>query len=109
MYCISIMVIFSQLPTFQYVYSKTAVNIPIDLPGFLVIQTSTPRQLCNMKLGIKHRFSEDQVIEMKAYWKDMFDYETSQTISPSNPKYAHLRFNMYFNADYARARGVRSY
>ena len=36
----------------------------------------------------------------------MFDYETSQTISPSNPKYAHLRFNMYFNADYARARGI---
>jgi len=43
---------------------------------------------------------------MKAYWKDMFDYETSQTITPSNPKYAHLRFNMYFNADYARARGI---
>ena len=53
---------------------------------------------------MKHRFSEDQVLELKAYWKDMFDYETSQTIKPSNPKYAHLSFNMYFNADYARSR-----
>ena len=58
------------------------------------------------EIGIKHRFSEDQILELKAYWKDMFDYETSQTIKPSNPKYAHLSFNMYFNADYARARGV---
>jgi outer membrane receptor protein involved in Fe transport len=38
----------------------------------------------------------------------MFDYETSQTISPSNPKYAHLSFNMYFNADYARSRGIEA-
>ena len=38
----------------------------------------------------------------------MFDYETSQTIQPSNPKYAHLSFNMYFNADYARSRGVEA-
>jgi outer membrane receptor protein involved in Fe transport len=42
---------------------------------------------------------------MKAYWKDMFDYETSQTISGVGQQ-AHLKFNMYFNADYARARGV---
>ena len=60
------------------------------------------------EIGVKHRFSEDQVLELKAYWKDMFDYETSQTIRPSNPKYAHLSFNMYFNADYARSRGIEA-
>ena len=57
---------------------------------------------------VKHRFNEDQVLELKAYWKDMFDYETSQTIKPSNPKYAHLSFSMYFNSDYARARGIEA-
>ena len=65
-----------------------------------------PKTTVQYELGLKHRFSEDQVLELKAYWKDMFDYETSQTIRPSKPKYAHLSFNMYFNADYARARGI---
>ena len=67
-----------------------------------------PKTTVQYEIGVKHRFSEDQVLELKAYWKDMFDYETSQTIRPSNPKYAHLSFNMYFNADYARSRGIEA-
>jgi outer membrane receptor protein involved in Fe transport len=96
---------FSQLPTFQYVYAKlnSVSQSTYQVFGNPNLNTKTTVQY---ELGIKHRFSEDQVLELKAYWKDMFDYETSQTITPSNPKYAHLRFNMYFNADYARARGV---
>ena len=96
---------FSQLPTFQYVYAKLQSTSQSTYQVF-GNPNLNPKTTVQYELGIKHRFSEDQVLEMKAYWKDMFDYETSQTISPSNPKYAHLRFNMYFNADYARARGV---
>ena len=96
---------FSQLPTFQYVYAKLQSTSQSTYQVF-GNPNLNPKTAVQYELGIKHRFSEDQVLEMKAYWKDMFDYETSQTISPSNPKYAHLRFNMYFNADYARARGV---
>ena len=96
---------FSQLPTFQYVYAKLQ-SISQSTYQVFGNPNLNPKTTVQYELGIKHRFSEDQVLEMKAYWKDMFDYETSQTISPSNPKYAHLRFNMYFNADYARARGI---
>ena len=96
---------FSQLPTFQYVYAKLQSTSQSTYQVF-GNPNLNPKTTVQYELGIKHRFSEDQVLEMKAYWKDMFDYETSQTISPSNPKYAHLRFNMYFNADYARARGI---
>ncbi|MBC8400692.1 MAG: TonB-dependent receptor [Candidatus Marinimicrobia bacterium] len=96
---------FSQLPTFQYVYAKLNTS---SQSAYQVIGNPNlnPKTTVQYELGIKHRFSEDQVLELKAYWKDMFDYETSQTIVPSNPKFAHLRFNMYFNADYARSRGV---
>ena len=96
---------FSQLPTFQYVYAKLNSTSQSTYQVFGNPNLS-PKTTVQYELGIKHRFSDDQVLEMKAYWKDMFDYETSQTISPSNPRYSHLRFNMYFNADYARARGV---
>ncbi|NOZ03884.1 MAG: TonB-dependent receptor [FCB group bacterium] len=96
---------FSQLPTFQYVYAKLKSTSQSTYQVF-GNPNLNPKTTVQYEIGIKHRFSEDQVLEMKAYWKDMFDYETSQTITPSNPKYSHLRFNMYFNADYARARGV---
>jgi len=96
---------FSQLPTFQYVYAKLNSTSQSTYQVF-GNPNLNPKTTVQYELGIKHRFSEDQVLEVKAYWKDMFDYETSETIKPSNPKYAHLSFNMYFNADYARARGV---
>ncbi len=98
---------FSQLPTFQYVYAKLNSKAQSTYQIF-GNPNLNPKTTVQYELGVKHRFSEDQVLELKAYWKDMFDYETSQTIRPSNPKYAHLSFNMYFNADYARARGVEA-
>lgn len=96
---------FSQLPTFQYVYAKLKSAAPSTYQVF-GNPNLNPKTTVQYELGIKHRFSEDQVLEMKAYWKDMFDYETSQSIRPSNPKYSHLRFLIYLNADYARARGI---
>jgi len=98
---------FSQLPTFQYVYAKINSKAQSTYQVF-GNPNLNPKTTVQYELGVKHRFSEDQVLELKAYWKDMFDYETSQTIRPSNPKYAHLSFNMYFNADYARARGIEA-
>ena len=98
---------FSQLPTFQYVYAKINSKSQSTYQVF-GNPNLNPKTTVQYELGVKHRFSEDQVLELKAYWKDMFDYETSQTIQPSNPKYAHLSFNMYFNADYARARGIEA-
>ena len=98
---------FSQLPTFQYVYAKINSKSQSTYQVF-GNPNLNPKTTVQYELGVKHRFSEDQVLELKAYWKDMFFYETSQTIQPSNPKYAHLSFNMYFNADYARARGIEA-
>jgi outer membrane receptor protein involved in Fe transport len=98
---------FSQLPTFQYVYAKINSKAQSTYQVF-GNPNLNPKTTVQYEIGVKHRFSEDQVFELKAYWKDMFDYETSQTIKPSNPKYANLSFNMYFNADYARSRGVEA-
>jgi len=96
---------FSQLPTFQYVYSKLTSSSESTYQLF-GNPNLNPKTTVQYELGIKHRFNDDQVLEVKAYWKDMFDYETSQTISHPNPRYSNVRFNMYFNADYSRARGI---
>lgn len=96
---------FSQLPTFQYVYSKLTSSSESTYQLFGNPNLS-PKTTVQYELGIKHRFSEDQVLEMKAYWKDMFDYETSETVSHPNPRYSHLSYNIYINSDYTRARGI---
>jgi outer membrane receptor protein involved in Fe transport len=36
----------------------------------------------------------------------MFDYETSQRVTLFNPRYGHLSYLIFINADYARSRGV---
>jgi len=98
---------FSQLPTFQYVFSKLNNN---SQGAYQIIGNPTlnPKTTVQYEFGVKHRFNEDQVLELKAYWKNMYNYETSQSITSENPRYSHLRFNMYFNADYARSRGVEA-
>ena len=76
---------FSQLPTFQYVYAKLQSTSQSTYQVFGNPNLS-PKTTVQYELGLKHRFSEDQVLEMKAYWKDMFDYETSrdQSLAPGN-------------------------
>ena len=98
---------FSQLPTFQYVFAKLNSNSQ-DAYQIIGNPTLNPKTTVQYEIGVKHRFSEDQVLEFKAYWKNMYNYETSQRITSENPRYAHLSFNMYFNADYARSRGVEA-
>lgn len=98
---------FSQLPTFQYVFAKLSSH---SQSAYQIIGNPTlnPKTTVQYEMGVKHRFSEDQVMEIKAYWKNMYNYETSQRITSENPRYSHLSFNMYFNADYARSRGVEA-
>jgi len=98
---------FSQLPTFQYVFAKLDSRSP---SAYQIIGNPTlnPKTTVQYEIGLKHRFSDDQVMELKAYWKNVYNYETSQSVSSENPRYSHLHFNMYFNADYARARGIEA-
>ena len=98
---------FSQQPTYQYVFARlnSRARGTYQIIGN---PTLNPKTTVQYEIGLKHRFSEDQILELKAYWKNMYNYETSETITSDNPRYAHLSFNMYFNADYARSRGVEA-
>jgi outer membrane receptor protein involved in Fe transport len=98
---------FSQLPTFQYVFAKLSGNAQSTYQ-IIGNPTLNPKTTVQYEIGVKHRFNEDQILELKAYWKNEYNYETSQPITSENPRYSHLRFNMYFNADYARSRGVEA-
>ena len=96
---------FSQLPTYSYVYAK--LNNKSEATYNLIGNPNLdPKTTVAYELGIKHKFSENNAIEFKAYYKDMFDYETSQKINSYNPKLGNYSFMMYINMDYARSRGM---
>ncbi len=96
---------FSQLPTFNYVYAKlrSSAEATYQLFGN---PNLNPKTTVAYEIGIKHKFDANQVLEIKAFYKDMFDYETSQRVTLFNPRYGHLSYLIYINADYARSRGI---
>ena len=96
---------FSQLPTFNYVYAKlrSSAEATYQLFGN---PNLNPKTTVAYEIGIKHKFDANQVLEVKAFYKDMFDYETSQNVTLFNPRYGHLSYLIYINMDYARSRGI---
>ncbi|MDZ7723948.1 MAG: TonB-dependent receptor [candidate division KSB1 bacterium] len=96
---------FSQKPKGQYVYAKLKSTSEATYQLF-GNPNLDPTTTVAYELGLKHRFNANQTIEIKAYYKDMFDYPTSTRISKFSPRYGNISFLMYVNMDYARSRGV---
>lgn len=96
---------FSQNPKGQYVYAKlkSTSSATYQLFGN---PNLNPTTTVAYELGIKHKFNENLMMELKAYYKDMFDYPTSEKISVENPRYGNLSYLMYLNMDYARSKGI---
>jgi len=96
---------FSQLPTYNYVYAKlsTVSEATYQLIGN---PNLSPKTTVSYEIGLKHKFSRSTAMEFKAYYKDMFDYETSQSITTFNPLVGRYDLTMYISMDYARSRGI---
>jgi outer membrane receptor for ferrienterochelin and colicin len=96
---------FSQKPKGQYVYAKLKSTSEATYQLF-GNPNLNPQTTVAYEIGLKHRFNANQTIEVKAYYKDMFDYPTSTSISKFSPRYGNISFLMYVNMDYARSRGI---
>ncbi|MCB0283895.1 MAG: TonB-dependent receptor [Calditrichaeota bacterium] len=96
---------FSQQPKGQYVYAKLKSTSAATYQLF-GNPNLNPTTTVAYELGIKHKFTENLVMDLRAYYKDMFDYPTAENVKLSNPRYGNLSFLMYFNQDYARAKGI---
>jgi len=96
---------FSQRPIGQYVYAKLKSHSEATYQLF-GNPNLNPTTTVAYELGIKHRFNRNQSIEIKAYYKDMFDYPTAVKIQKFSPRLGSISYYMYVNMDYARARGV---
>ncbi len=96
---------FSQRPKGQYVYAKLKSTSPATYQLF-GNPNLDPTTTVAYELGVKHKFNENLVAEFKAYYKDQFDYPTSERISLENPRLGNISYLMYLNMDYARSKGI---
>jgi len=94
---------FSKLPKPQFVYAKLGPSsISSAFPTF-GNPSLNPETSVQYELGVRHKFSENDVISFTAYYKDIFDYVQTTTIR-GIPRVGSGIF--YLNLDYARSRGI---
>lgn len=96
---------FSQRPKYAYVFAKLRSYSPSTYQLFGNPNLS-PQTTVAYEMGVKHRFTGDQVLELVAFYKDLFDYSTSFQVKSTNPRLGDISYYQYFNMDYARVRGI---
>ncbi|MCK4597592.1 TonB-dependent receptor [bacterium] len=96
---------FSQLPKYQYIYAKLKSR---SMSTYQLFGNPNLNSTVTVayEMGIKHKFSEKQMISLTAFYKDIFDYPTSLQVEANNPRLGDIYYLMYFNMDFARSRGV---
>jgi outer membrane receptor protein involved in Fe transport len=96
---------FSQLPKYQYIYAKLTSR---SMSTYQLFGNPNLNSTITVayEMGIKHKFSENQMISITAFYKDIFDYPTSLRVEADNPRLGNINYLMYFNMDFARSRGV---
>jgi len=96
---------FSQRPKYAYVFAKLRSYSPSTYQLF-GNPNLNPQTTVSYEMGVKHRFTGDQVLELVAFYKDLFDYATSFKVESTNPRLGAVSYFQYFNIDYARVRGI---
>ncbi|MCK5086996.1 MAG: TonB-dependent receptor [Melioribacteraceae bacterium] len=97
---------FNKWPRPQYVYAKLSpLNAQSSFQRF-GNPNLNPETTVAYELGIKTQFSQDDVLTVTAYYKDIFDYIRTRTAQITSARFASQSFITYANLDYARSRGV---
>ena len=96
---------FSQRPKYAYVYAKlkTAGQGTYQLFGN---PNLNPTTTVAYEVGVKHKFDSNSVLQLTAFYKDMFNYVTAFTVNSQHPRYGSISYTQYWNIDYARSRGL---
>jgi outer membrane receptor protein involved in Fe transport len=99
---------FSKWPKPQFIYAKlNPLNAQSSFQRF-GNPNLNPETTVAYELGLKNSFSENDVLTVTAYYKDIFDYVSTRTALITSARFATQRFITYVNSDYARSRGIEA-
>ncbi len=97
---------FSKWPRPQFVYAKLSpANAQSSFQRF-GNPNLKPETTVAYELGLKTQFSQNDVLTITAYYKDIFDYIRTRTAKVKSARFATQSFITYANLDYARSRGL---
>ncbi len=96
---------FSKRPKPQFVYAKLGGASSKSAYQKFGNPNLNPETSVIYELGIRHKFTENDVISITSYYKDIFDYVQTTTIR-GIPRIGSAIF--YVNLDYARSRGIEA-
>ncbi len=97
---------FSKLPQPTYVYSKLTASSAQSTVQTIGNPNLNPETTVAYELGLRNQITEDDVLTITAYYKDIFDYITARTVRATNARFASGTYTTYVNSDYARTRGI---
>jgi hypothetical protein len=96
---------FTQRPPYFYVYAKTGSQSAEEFPR-IGNPNLNPEISVQYELGAGHTFHRDMAFKVSMFYKDIYDYPTSATITLADRTTTRSSYFVYFNRDYARSRGV---
>lgn len=99
---------FSKLPRPTYVYSKLTESSARSSIQTIGNPNLNPETTVQYELGLRNQITEDDVLTVTAYYKDIFDYITARNIRAKSVRFSSGSYTMYVNGDYARNRGIEA-
>ncbi len=97
---------FSKWPKPHFVYAKLSpANAQSSFQRF-GNPNLNPETTVAYELGLRTQFTNDDVLTVTTYYKDIFDYISTRTARITSARFATQRFITYVNTDYARSRGI---
>jgi len=99
---------FSKWPRPQFIYAKLSPSNAKSSFQRFGNPNLNPETTVAYELGIKTQFTENDVLTVTAYYKDIFDYVSTRTAIISSARFANQSFITYVNQDYARSRGLEA-
>lgn len=97
---------FSKRPKPQFVYAKIAnVSSKSSFQKF-GNPNLNPETTVSYELGLRNQFTNNDVLTVAAYYKDIYDYVATVSARISDPRFAGQSFITYVNQDYTKSRGL---
>ncbi len=96
---------FSKRPKPQFIYAKLGENSAKSTFQKFGNPNLDYETTVAYELGLRHKFSDNDVLTVTAYYKDIFDYVTTVSFSGTG-RLSGRTFTTYLNLDYSRSRGI---
>ncbi|MGO9482082.1 MAG: TonB-dependent receptor plug domain-containing protein [Candidatus Kryptoniota bacterium] len=97
---------FSKWPRPQFVYAKLEPSTAMSTYQAFGNPNLNPETTVSYELGLRHQFTNDDVLTVTAYYKDIFDYVQTEEAQINSAALIGQSFITYVNSDYARSRGI---